>query len=83
MKAIELYYGAGLLGTNYTHYASDVLTPGEVLFTRDGARVSIIKCVGSNECTSLDPQPAYKCKVVGVEGSCIVYDREMLEHLNR
>ena len=83
MKAIELFYGSGLLGTKFTHYSSDVLTAGETLYTREKKPVHVILCNNDNECTSLSPAPAYKCQVEGLKESGMVYDIEMLEHLNR
>ena len=83
MKAIELTFGAGVMGTNYTHYSDKILTPGEVLFTREGKKVSVISFSDENEMTSLTPMPAYKCRIEGINESAMVYDAEMLEHLNR
>ena len=83
MKAIELTFGAGVMGTNYTHYSDKILTPGEVLFTREGKKVQVISCREENESTLDDPGPAYKCSIRGLNGSAMVYDLEMFNHLNR
>ena len=83
MKAIELIYASGVMGTEYSHYSSDIIIPGEKLYTRDGEIVKVHYCNTNNESTSIDTMPAYKCKVEGLNGSAMLYDREMLEHLNR
>ena len=82
MKAIEIIYASGVMGTEYSHYSSEVLNSGEVLYTREGNPVQVISCSTENEGSSLDPTPAYKCRVEGLNGSAMLYDREMLEHLN-
>ena len=77
MKAIELVYN----GDSYL--SSDIIMSEEKLYTRSGKPIKVIWCSSDNECTSLDPMPAYRCRVEGLKESGMVYDEEMLEYLNR
>ena len=77
MKAIELVYNGD------SHFSSDIIMSEEKLYTRSGKPVQVVECATENEATTLSPMPAYRCKVIGLKESGMVYDEEMLERLNR